>query len=232
MEPFAAAKRLVANSCDFRSDMPAKSNETDPSAKPPQDPAARRIHDALGSRSLVLIGLMGAGKSAIGRRLGKRLGLRFVDADKEIEAAAGKSINEIFADHGEDYFRDGERRVIARLLSEGPIVLATGGGAYMNEDTRAEIAESGLSIWLKADLDVLMERVSRRDTRPLLKAGDPREIMQRLMEERYPVYAGADITIESRNVPHEIIVEELVEAIAARLLTDKADRPDDAASGQ
>lgn len=232
MEPFAAAKRLVANSCDFRSDMPAKPNETDPSAKPPQDPAARRIHDALGSRSLVLIGLMGAGKSAIGRRLGKRLGLRFVDADKEIEAAAGKSINEIFADHGEDYFRDGERRVIARLLSEGPIVLATGGGAYMNEDTRAEIAESGLSIWLKADLHVLMERVSRRDTRPLLKAGDPREIMQRLMDERYPVYAGADITIESRNVPHEIIVEELVEAIAARLLSDKADRPDDAASGQ
>jgi shikimate kinase len=232
MEPFTAAKRLVVNSCDFRSDMPVKSNETDPSAKPPQDSAARRIHEALGSRSLVLIGLMGAGKSAIGRRLGKRLGLRFVDADKEIEAAAGKSINEIFADHGEDYFRDGERRVIARLLSEGPIVLATGGGAYMNEDTRAEVAESGFSIWLKADLDVLMERVSRRDTRPLLKAGDPREIMQRLMDERYPVYAGADITIESRNVPHEIIVEELVEAIAARLLTDKADRSDDAASGQ
>ncbi|RIA55886.1 shikimate kinase [Dichotomicrobium thermohalophilum] len=212
--------------------MSAKSNESDRSAKLPQDKTARRIHDALGSRSLVLIGLMGAGKSAIGRRLGKRLGLRFVDADKEIEAAAGKTINEIFADHGEAYFRDGERRVIARLLSEGPIVLATGGGAYMNAETRAEISDKGLSIWLKADLDVLMERVSRRDTRPLLKAGDPREIMQRLMGERYPVYAGADITIESRNVPHEIIVEEIVDAIAARLLPHDADSTDDAAPGQ
>ncbi len=211
--------------------MSAKSNESDPSAKTPQDKTARRILDALGGRSLVMIGLMGAGKSAIGRRLGKRLGLRFVDADKEIEAAAGKTINEIFADHGEEYFRDGERRVIARLLGEGPIVLATGGGAYMNEQTREEIAEKGLSIWLRAELDVLMERVSRRDTRPLLKAGDPREIMQRLMDERYPVYAGADVTIESRNVPHEIIVEEIVEAIAARLLPGEAHRSDDA-SGQ
>jgi len=207
--------------------MSGKSNASDQNPKPPHDKTGRRIHDALGQRSLVLIGLMGAGKSAIGRRLGKRLGLRFVDADKEIEAAAGKTINEIFADHGEDYFRDGERRVIARLLSEGPIVLATGGGAYMNEETRAEIAESGLSIWLKANLEVLMERVSRRDTRPLLKAGDPREIMQRLMDERYPVYAGADITIESRNVPHEIIVEEIVDAIAARLLPGDSRRPED-----
>jgi len=207
--------------------MSGKSNASDQNPKPPHDKTGRRIHDALGQRSLVLIGLMGAGKSAIGRRLGKRLGLRFVDADKEIEAAAGKTINEIFADHGEDYFRDGERRVIARLLSEGPIVLATGGGAYMNEETRAEIAESGLSIWLKANLEVLMERVSRRDTRPLLKAGDPREIMQRLMDERYPVYAGADITIESRNVPHEIIVEEIVDAIAARLLPGDSGRPED-----
>jgi len=207
--------------------MSGKSNASDQNPKPPHDKTGRRIHDALGQRSLVLIGLMGAGKSAIGRRLGKRLGLRFVDADKEIEAAAGKTINEIFADHGEDYFRDGERRVIARLLSEGPIVLATGGGAYMNEETRAEIAESGLSIWLKANLEVLMERVSRRDTRPLLKAGDPREIMQRLMDERYPVYAGADITIESRNVPHEIIVEEIVDAIAARLLPGNSGRPED-----
>lgn len=211
--------------------MSGKSNASDHSPKPRQDKAVQRIRDALGAHSLVLIGLMGAGKSAIGRRLGKRLGLRFVDADKEIEAAAGKTINEIFADHGEAYFRDGERRVIARLLGEGPIVLATGGGAYMNADTRTEISQSGLSIWLKADLDVLMERVSRRDTRPLLKAGDPREIMQQLMDARYPVYAGADITIESRNVPHEIIVEEIVDAIAARLLSDDADRRDEAASG-
>lgn len=212
--------------------MPSKSTEPDADPKPSQDETARGILEALGSRSLVLIGLMGAGKSAIGRRLGKRLGLRFVDADKEIEAAAGKTINEIFADHGEAYFRDGERRVIARLLGEGPVVLATGGGAYMNAETRAEIAERGVSIWLKADLDVLMERVSRRDTRPLLKAGDPREIMQQLMDARYPVYAGADITIESRNVPHEIIVEEIVQAIAARLLSDDIDDTDSAAGSR
>lgn len=186
------------------------------------------ILSTLGARSLVLVGLMGAGKSAIGRRLGKRLGMRFVDADKEIEAAAGKTINDIFADHGEAYFRDGERRVIARLLSEGPIVLATGGGAYMNEQTRVEIAGNSLSIWLKADLDVLMERVSRRNSRPLLKEGDPREIMQRLMDERYPVYAGADITIESRNVPHDIIVEEIVGAIAGHLLPEGDDRAEGA----
>jgi len=208
--------------------MSAKSNETDPSVNAPQDRSARQIHRALGTRSIVLIGLMGAGKSAIGRRLAKRLGLPFVDADKEIETAAGKSINEIFADHGEDYFRDGERRVIARLLSNGPIVLATGGGAYMNAETRAEVAEKGVSIWLKADLDVLMERVSRRDTRPLLRAGDPREIMQRLIDERYPVYAGADITIESRNVPHEIVVEQIVDAIDAHVPRDHHNRADDA----
>jgi len=182
------------------------------------DEAIRQICGALGTRSLVLIGLMGAGKSAIGRRLGKRLGMPFTDADKEIEAAAGKTINEIFNDHGEAYFRDGERRVIARLLDNGPSVLATGGGAYMNEATRATISKKGLSIWLKADLDVLMERVSRRDTRPLLKAGDPRAIMQELMDVRYPVYASADITVESRNVPHETIVEEIIEAIAERVL--------------
>jgi len=232
MEPFVAVVRPCRYRDHPQSIMSEKSNASEQAPKPPDDKSDRRLRDALGARSLVLIGLMGAGKSAIGRRLGKRLGLRFVDADKEIEAAAGKSINEIFADHGEAYFRDGERRVIARLLSEGPIVLATGGGAYMNEATRAEIAEKGVSIWLKADLEVLMERVSRRDTRPLLKAGDPREIMKRLMDERYPVYAGADITIESRDVPHEIIVEEIVETIAARLPHADADHPDDAASDQ
>jgi shikimate kinase len=208
--------------------MSEKTNGDDPSPKPPQDRQAQVILSTLGARSLVLVGLMGAGKSAIGRRLGKRLGMRFVDADKEIEAAAGKTINDIFADHGEAYFRDGERRVIARLLSEGPIVLATGGGAYMNEQTRLEIAGNSLSIWLKADLDVLMERVSRRNSRPLLKEGDPREIMQRLMDERYPVYAGADITIESRNVPHDIIVEEIVGAIAKHLLPEGDDRAEGA----
>jgi len=190
-----------------------------------------QVRAALGTRSLVLIGLMGAGKSAIGRRLAKRLELDFVDADKEIEAAAGKTINEIFADHGEAYFRDGERRVITRLLDGGPIVLATGGGAYMTDQTRAGISEKGLSIWLKADLDVLLERVSRRDTRPLLKTGNPREIMKTLMDERYPVYGRADITVESRDVPHEVIVEEIVQAVVNRLLGD-TDPEADAARDQ
>lgn len=196
--------------------MPAKPSNPRQSSKPEaHDTRAGCVRAALGGRSLVLIGLMGAGKSAIGRRLAKCLDLPFVDADKEIEAAAGKTINEIFADHGEDYFRDGERRVIARLLDGGPVVLATGGGAYMNDSTREEIARKGVSVWLKADLEILLERVSRRDTRPLLRQGDPREIMQGLIEARYPVYAGADITIESRDVPHEVIVEEIIEAVAA-----------------
>lgn len=198
--------------------MTAKPSNTDPSEG---DATAAQIRGALAPRSLVLIGLMGAGKSAIGRRLAKRLGLDFVDADKEIEAAAGMSINEIFTEHGEDYFRDGERRVIARLLGGGPIVLATGGGAYMNEETRAEISEKGVSIWLNADLDILLERVSRRNTRPLLKTGDPREIMASLMDERYPVYARADVTVQSRDVAHEVIVEEIVQAVAARVLPDR-----------
>jgi shikimate kinase len=200
--------------------MTAKLDNSDQPAASGGDAVATRIRQALGARSVVLIGLMGAGKSAIGRRLAKRLGLDFVDADKEIEAAAGMSINDIFAEHGEAYFRDGERRVIARLLDGGPIVLATGGGAYMNEETRAEIAGKGMSIWLSAKLEILLERVSRRDTRPLLKTGDPREIMQALMDERYPVYAQADVTVESRDVPHEVIVEEIVERLAARLLAD------------
>ncbi len=191
----------------------------------PGDGGAAQIRQALGPRSLVLIGLMGAGKSAIGRRLAKRIGLDFVDADKEIEAAAGMSINDIFSEHGEAYFRDGERRVITRLLSEGPIVLATGGGAFMNEQTRQEIAANGLSIWLRAELDILIERVSRRNTRPLLKTGDPREIMSALMDERYPVYSQADITVESRDVPHEVIVEEIVQALLQRLPGAAGDKP-------
>jgi len=205
--------------------MSVKSNAPEPPDDSAGDAQARHIRADLGAKSVVLIGLMGAGKSAIGRRLAKRLELPFVDADKEIESAAGKTISEIFADHGEDYFRDGERRVIARLLDGGPVVLATGGGAYMNEATRAEIAEKGVSIWLKADLEILMERVSRRNTRPLLQAGNPREIMQGLMAARYPVYAGADITIESRNVAHEIIVEEIIETLSAHL------RPSDGGAG-
>lgn len=174
---------------------------------------AKAIRDALGKKSVVLIGLMGAGKTAIGRRLANCLGLKFVDADNEIERAAGKSITDIFADHGEPYFRNGERRVIARLLSDGPQVLATGGGAFMDEETRKSISEKGVSVWLKADLDVLMARVTRRDHRPLLKADDPKAVMKRLMNERYPVYSNADIVVMSRDVPHEVMVGEIISAL-------------------
>ena len=175
------------------------------------------IREALGPRSIVLIGLMGAGKTAVGRRLANRLGLPFIDADTEIEVAAGASISEIFAEHGEDYFRQGERKVIARLLENGPQVLATGGGAYMNPDTRANIKAHGLSVWLKADIKVLMKRVGRRDNRPLLAAGDPEKVMKKLMEERYPIYAEADVTVESRDVPHDVIVGAVIDAIADKL---------------
>jgi shikimate kinase len=173
---------------------------------------------------LVLIGLMGAGKSAIGKRLAAALDVPFADADHEIEMAAGKIIAEIFEENGEAYFRDGERRVIARLLKEGGKVLATGGGAFMNADTRSRIAETGISIWLKAELNLLMSRVSRRETRPLLRTADPRAVMERLIAERYPVYAHADITVISRDVPHEVIVNEIIEAIAA---CPKCRQPDD-----
>ena len=175
------------------------------------------IRKALGPQSVVLIGLMGAGKTAVGRRLANRLDLPFIDADSEIEVAAGASISEIFAEHGEAYFRQGERKVIARLLENGPQVLATGGGAYMNPDTRANIKAHGLSVWLKADIKVLMKRVGRRDNRPLLAAGDPEKVMKRLMEERYPVYAEADVTVESRDVPHDVIVGAVIDALADKL---------------
>jgi len=181
-----------------------------------QEQASRRGHPLsrlLGTRSLVLVGLMGAGKSTVGRRLAQTLQLPFRDADHEIEAAAGMTIPDIFAIHGEEYFRDGERRVIARLLQEGPMVLATGGGAYMNEETRQRIAENGISIWLKADLDVLMRRVRKRATRPLLQNPDPEGTMRRLMEQRYPVYAMADLTVDSHEAPHDRVVADIVEAL-------------------
>ena len=177
---------------------------------------AQQVRNMLGSRSLVLVGLMGCGKSSIGRRLAAAIGLPFVDADDEIERAALKTIPEIFADHGETYFREGERKVIKRLLGNGPQVLATGGGAFMNAETRAAIQAEGISIWLRADLDVLMRRVAKRDNRPLLKADDPAAVMRTLMEQRYPVYAGADITVESRDTTHEVIVGEIVAALMAR----------------
>jgi len=177
---------------------------------------------ALGARSVVLVGMMGAGKSSIGRRLAGRLGIPFADADSEIETAHRMSIPDIFSTYGEAYFRAGETRVIARLLESGPQVLATGGGAFMNPDTRAAIGRNGVSIWLKAEFDVLMRRVKRRQDRPLMRTDDPAETLRNLMAERYPVYALADITIQSREVPHEKIVEEIVEALALRLAPDAA----------
>ncbi len=156
---------------------------------------------------------MGCGKSAVGRRLAAKLSLPFVDADEEIEKAAGKSINDIFAEHGETHFREGERKVIARLLGQGPQVLATGGGAFINPETRANIRAQGISIWLKAELPVLMKRVGKRDTRPLLKSGDPEETMRKLIEVRYPIYAEADLIVESRDVAHEVMVNDVIQAL-------------------
>ena len=165
----------------------------------------------LGARSIVLVGMMGAGKSSIGRRLAARLNIPFVDADTEIETAAQMTIADIFARQGEDYFRSGEARVIARLLDGGPQVLATGGGAVMNADTRAAIKAKGVSIWLTADVDVLMRRINkRRHERPMLQAEDPAARLRELMVEREPVYALSDLTVQSREVPHEAIVTEIV----------------------
>jgi shikimate kinase len=172
---------------------------------------------ALGPRLIVLVGMMGAGKSTIGRRLAARLHLPFLDADNEIEAAAGMSIPEIFEIHGEPHFRDGEARVIARLLEGGPAVLATGGGSFMREETRRRVSDKAISIWLKADADLIMRRVKRRADRPLLQTADPEATVTRLMIEREPVYQRADLTIGSRDVPHERIVEECIEALHARL---------------
>ena len=165
--------------------------------------------------------MMGAGKSSIGRRLATRLGMPFVDADTEIEKAAGMTIPDIFATHGEPYFRAGEARVIARLLESGPQVLATGGGAFMNAETRAAIRAKGISVWLKADFDVLMRRIKRRNDRPLLKTADPAETLRRLIDERYPVYAEADLTVQSRDVPHDTIVDEIVDGLRGRLASSR-----------
>ncbi len=167
----------------------------------------------LQDRSIVLVGLMGAGKSSVGRRLAEKLGLPFVDADHEIEVAAGKSIAEIFADHGEAYFREGERRVIARLLGGGAQVLATGGGAFINEETRQRIRQVSVSVWLRADLPLLMKRVLKRSGRPLLKSEDPEAVMRKLIEQRHPIYAGADVTVDSRDVQHGQMVNDVIKAL-------------------
>jgi shikimate kinase len=184
----------------------------------PERASAAAILALLGSRSIVLVGMMGVGKSSIGRRLATRLGVPFVDADSEIEKAAGMSIADIFARHGEADFRSGEARVIARLLDGGPQVLATGGGAVMNADTRAAIKAKGVSIWLSAELDVLMRRINKRkNERPMLQTADPAATLRELLVAREPVYALADLTVQSREVPHDAIVAEIMTALATFL---------------
>jgi shikimate kinase len=191
-------------------------SETTSQVAVPTSPEAD-ILAALGSRPIVLVGMMGAGKSTIGRRMAARLQLPFTDADAEIETAHRMSIPEIFQRYGEPYFRDGEARVIARLLDSGPGVLATGGGSFMREETRQRIGDKAVSIWLKADTDVIMKRVKRRTDRPLLQTVDPVATVNRLLAEREPVYAKADLTIASRDVPHDRIVDEVIAALHARL---------------
>jgi shikimate kinase len=180
--------------------------------------SAAAILGLLGPRSIVLVGMMGVGKSSIGRRLAARLGVPFVDADSEIETAAGMNIPDIFARHGEAYFRNGEARVIARLLESGPQVLASGGGAVMNADTRAAIKTKGVSIWLKAEFDVLMRRIAKRkNERPMLQTDDPSETLRQLLITREPFYALADLTVQSREAPHETIVAEIMRALTGFL---------------
>ncbi|MET0277842.1 MAG: shikimate kinase [Pseudorhodoplanes sp.] len=191
---------------------------------PQARPAESVLVEALGRNSIVLVGMMGAGKSSVGRKLGMRLALPFVDADTEIEAAAGMSIPEIFQARGEAEFRAGEARVIARLLESGPQVLATGGGAFMNADTRRLIVQKGISIWLRAEFDVLMRRIRRRNDRPLLLTANPEATLLALIEQRYPVYRLADLTIDSRDVLHDVIVDEAVTALLEYLKVSTADR--------
>lgn len=186
---------------------------------------ATAVRRALGNRSIVMVGMMGCGKTAVGRRLATALDLKFVDADDEIEKAADMSISEIFTSLGEAHFRDGERRVIARLLSGGPQVLATGGGAFMNQETRDRVARQGISIWLRAELGILMRRVGRRENRPMLKTPDPEKRMRELLAVRNPVYALADVTIDSREVAHDLVVADILAKLCAGPLASQLDPP-------
>ncbi|MBX3597458.1 MAG: shikimate kinase [Rhizobiaceae bacterium] len=173
-----------------------------------------RIAERLNGRSIVFVGLMGAGKTAIGRKVAQILGLHFADSDHEIEGVSRMSVPELFERYGEPEFRALEQRVIQRLLEDGPQVLSTGGGAFMNEFTRASIREGAISIWLKADLDLLMDRVSKKQNRPLLKDPDPRGVMQRLMALRYPVYETSDVVVVTRDVGKDVIANETIEALS------------------
>jgi shikimate kinase len=206
-------------------------SEPSPQSLPASPDAA--LAAALGRRSIVLVGMMGAGKSSVGRRLAPHLGIPFVDADTEIETAAGMTIPDIFATHGEPSFRSGEARVIGRLLDAGPQVLATGGGAFVNTTTRAAIRAKGVSIWLRAEFEVLMRRIKRRNDRPMLKTEDPAATLRELMEKRYPIYAESDLIIDSRDVPHSAVVDEILAALRTYLLASgvAADLPKTAEQG-
>ncbi|MEO9299340.1 shikimate kinase [Devosia alba] len=186
------------------------------------DPALRQaraedLAERLAGRPLVLVGMMGAGKTTVGRRLATRLKRQFLDSDEEIERAAQMSIPEIFEQRGEPEFRAGETRVIARVLKTDNVVLATGGGAFVNAETRALIKDRAISIWLKAEIDILFERVSRRANRPLLQTANPRATLQKLIDDRYPIYADADITVASRDVPQDAVAGDVVDAVLAYL---------------
>lgn len=188
---------------------------------------ATELAGRLGNRPIVLVGLMGAGKTAIGRRVAAELRLPFVDSDHEIEAASRMSVPDLFEKYGEDEFRALEQRVIARLLHEGARVLATGGGAFMNDETRAAIREAAVSVWLKADLDTLMGRVVKRQNRPLLKSDNPRAVMEKLMVVRYPVYAEADVTVQTRDERREVIADEVIAAVDAFLRGQESEQAND-----
>jgi shikimate kinase len=183
----------------------------------PRDVRRTELAERLAGRPIVLVGMMGAGKTTVGRRLAARLGRHFVDSDEEVEKAANMTIPEIFAAHGEADFRAGEARVIARLLRDENIVLGTGGGAFINPETRALIKAGAVSVWIKAELDLLFQRVSRRSNRPLLKTDNPRETLRSLIEVRYPIYAEADVTVVSRDVPQDQVAGDIVDALAAYL---------------
>ncbi|MET0438950.1 MAG: shikimate kinase [Devosia sp.] len=184
---------------------------------PARSARAKALIERLGGRPLILVGMMGAGKTTVGRRLATRLGRRFLDSDEEIEKAAQMTIPEIFAQRGEPEFRAGEMRVISRLLKENDIVLATGGGAFVNPETRAMVKSGAISVWLKADLDVLFERVSRRSNRPLLKTADPKGTLEKLIADRYPIYAEADLTVLSRDVPQDSVAADVISALLHHL---------------
>jgi shikimate kinase len=182
-------------------------------APQPRDAHKDELNALLGGRPIVLVGMMGAGKTTVGRRLATRLGRHFVDSDEEVEKAAGMTIEDIFAAHGEADFRAGEVRVIARLLKDRDLVLGTGGGAFMNPETRALVKSSGVSVWIKAEFELLFQRVQRRSNRPLLKTPNPRQTLQELIDKRYPVYAEADVTVVSEDVPQDQVASAVIDAL-------------------